>query len=440
MSINFPNLGTYSSDSFSDRGHNIIRTINTKPAAPALTDDYQYDANNRLVGVSGRLNASYVFPAGSNNNVATYTHVGKVTNATYDAQDRLTKLRGAIERDFQYTADGDLSQISNCLGQKNFEYDFFGHLKKVTLANGTVIRYKIDGLGRRVARLVNGQVKEYYIWQSQYKLGAILDPQGQMQIYYVYGIHPRAPSYMVKNGVSYPMIANERGDIQYVTDGQGQILQEIQYDEYGAILYDSSVEASPTKTPFQPMGWSSGLTDRDTGLVRFGARDYDPQIGRWTSKDPIGFGGGDTNLYSYVGQNPLSYVDPTGLARCTYSISTGRLSCTSNDGKSTGSANMFSGNNDPGSTDYKGGPLPMGKYDITKVPGANGRDWFLDPGLMSRIGYRLGQNRGGFNLHLRKGGSDGCITGARGENDNNFNNINNILNQDAGDNTIEVGF
>src|SRR5690606_6047466 len=119
------------------------------------------------------------------------------------------------------------------------------------------------------------------------------------------------------------------------------------------------------------------------------------------------------------------------------SISTGRLSCTSNDGGSTGSASMFSGNNDPGSTGYQGGPIPIGKYDITKVPGANARDWFLDPGLLSRIGYRLNMNRGGFNLHLRKGGSNGCITGDRGDNDNNFNNINNILNQDAGSNTIE---
>ena len=51
----------------------------------------------------------------------------------------------------------------------------------------------------------------------------------------------------------------------------------------------------------------------DTKLYRFGARDYDPTIGRWTTKDPIGFAGGDTNLYAYVGGNPMSYTDPTGL-------------------------------------------------------------------------------------------------------------------------------
>lgn len=41
---------------------------------------------------------------------------------------------------------------------------------------------------------------------------------------------------------------------------------------------------------------------------------YDPTTGRWTTKDPIGFGGGDTNLYNYVGSNRLSYIDPMGLS------------------------------------------------------------------------------------------------------------------------------
>jgi uncharacterized protein RhaS with RHS repeats len=47
--------------------------------------------------------------------------------------------------------------------------------------------------------------------------------------------------------------------------------------------------------------------------VRFGARDYDPETGRWTAKDPIGFAGGDTNLYGYVANDPVNWVDPLGL-------------------------------------------------------------------------------------------------------------------------------
>ena len=47
---------------------------------------------------------------------------------------------------------------------------------------------------------------------------------------------------------------------------------------------------------------------------RSGSSHYDPTVGRWTTKDPIGFAGGDTNLYAYVGGDPMSYIDPSGLS------------------------------------------------------------------------------------------------------------------------------
>jgi len=47
--------------------------------------------------------------------------------------------------------------------------------------------------------------------------------------------------------------------------------------------------------------------------MRFGARDYDPQVGRWISKDPILFRGRQTNLYVYVGNDPVNRIDPAGL-------------------------------------------------------------------------------------------------------------------------------
>jgi RHS repeat-associated protein len=70
------------------------------------------------------------------------------------------------------------------------------------------------------------------------------------------------------------------------------------YDEWGRVTLD-------THPGFQPFGFAGGIYDRDTGLVRFGARDYDPEIGRWAAKDPIGFDGGDSNLYGYVANDPI---------------------------------------------------------------------------------------------------------------------------------------
>jgi RHS repeat-associated protein len=68
-----------------------------------------------------------------------------------------------------------------------------------------------------------------------------------------------------------------------------------------------------TNPGFQPFGYAGGLYEASTGLVRFGARDYDAESGRWTSRDPISFSGADANLYEYAFGDPISYTDPTGL-------------------------------------------------------------------------------------------------------------------------------
>ncbi len=74
-----------------------------------------------------------------------------------------------------------------------------------------------------------------------------------------------------------------------IDTADGSVAQQLEYDEFGRVLADSN-------PGFQPFGFAGGLYDRDTGLVRFGARDYDPETGRWTVKDPILFLGNDTNL------------------------------------------------------------------------------------------------------------------------------------------------
>ena len=57
------------------------------------------------------------------------------------------------------------------------------------------------------------------------------------------------------------------------------------------------------------------MYDADTGLVRFGARDYDAYAGRWTARGPILFRGGQANLYAYVAGDPVNEFDPSGLSR-----------------------------------------------------------------------------------------------------------------------------
>jgi RHS repeat-associated protein len=62
-----------------------------------------------------------------------------------------------------------------------------------------------------------------------------------------------------------------------------------------------------------PIGFAGGLHDRDVGWVRFGWRDYDPETGRFTALDPMGYSGGDSDLYGYCLDDPVNLVDPMGL-------------------------------------------------------------------------------------------------------------------------------
>jgi RHS repeat-associated protein len=93
----------------------------------------------------------------------------------------------------------------------------------------------------------------------------------------------------------------------------GSVVQRTDYDVWGNILTPEYLGGWPSGEEPPPFGFAGGLHDRATGLVRFGARDYDPSVGRWTDKDPIRFGGRDTNLYAYAGSEPVNYIDPTGL-------------------------------------------------------------------------------------------------------------------------------
>jgi RHS repeat-associated protein len=110
---------------------------------------------------------------------------------------------------------------------------------------------------------------------------------------------------MHKGGTAYRIITDHLGSPRLVVDDWGQVVQRMDYDAFGNVLND-------TNPGFQPFGFASGLYDRDTGVVRFGARDYDPSTGRWTTKDPYLFVNGP-NLYAYAAHDPVNRVDISGL-------------------------------------------------------------------------------------------------------------------------------
>jgi RHS repeat-associated protein len=104
----------------------------------------------------------------------------------------------------------------------------------------------------------------------------------------------------------YYLTYDQVGSLKLVADASGNVIKGIDYDSFGSIINDTNLGFTI------PFGFAGGLYDQDTGLVRFGFRDYDPDTGRWTAKDPIGFSGGDVNLFGYCLNNPLNYTDPRG--------------------------------------------------------------------------------------------------------------------------------
>jgi len=175
-----------------------------------------------------------------------------------------------------------------------------------TLPNGTKITYVVDAENHRVGKEVSGVLQAGFLYDGN-QLVAQLNGSNQVVSQFVYASGATSPDYMVSGGVTYRIFSDQLGSPRLVVNtSTGAITEQINYDEFGNVISD-------TNPGFQPFGFAGGLYDQDTKLLRFGARDYNSTIGRWTAKDPIRFKGGDTNLYGYVLNDPVNLVDSLGL-------------------------------------------------------------------------------------------------------------------------------
>ena len=267
---------------------------------------YTYDSAGRLqsVVVDGIGQAVVSWDA-SGNRLAVTSPMG-TTSAVFDAQDRLI---GQGNWTFSYNPSGELESRTD-VGSgavTTYDYDALGALEAVVLPDGRAITYTLDGLGRRIAKSVDGVRIWGLLYGDALNPVAQLDPTGQVLSRFVYGTRNHVPDTMVRGGVTYRIVSDHLGSPRLVVDSTtGAVAQRLDYDAFGRVVLD-------TNPGFQPFGFAGGIYDPDTGLVRFGARDYDAEVGRWTNKDPIGFLGGDENLYAYVAGDPVNQIDPSGL-------------------------------------------------------------------------------------------------------------------------------
>jgi RHS repeat-associated protein len=309
-------LGELSSASAAYAGSEIFRTEPTRDAAGRIARnvetilgitniyDYTYDPVGRLtdVALNGAPLSHYDYDTNSNR-VATVE--GSVnTTAAYDSQDRLLQWGDVT---YAYSTSGDLASKTQNGSTVAYTYDALGNLLTVVDASGIKTEYIVDGQNRRVGKKVNGVLVQGFLWQDGLKITAELDGAGNIVSRFIFAAHVNVPDYMVNNGVAYRILTDHLGSPRLVVNtSTGEVAQRMDYDAWGAVVQD-------TNPGFQPFGFRGGLYDTHTGLVRFGARDYEPGTGRWTAKDPILFAGGSTDLYAYVADDPVNLTDPEGL-------------------------------------------------------------------------------------------------------------------------------
>lgn len=284
----------------------IISKSETTATGSHVTQ-YTYTPDGQLEDVTtdGVLSAHYAYDP--NGNRVSVTRGVFTIGSSYDDQDRLTQS-GTVS--YSYDQAGDLTaKTDSATGQSTgYHYDGAGNLTGVDLPDGRVVTYTTDPVGNRVERKVDGTLTQAFLYGREAQ-GPVaqLDAAGSVVARFVYATSSTVPDYMTQAGVTYRIVRDDLGSPRLVINtATGDVAGRLDFDEYG----QTTLDTNPGLIPF---GYAGGLKDPDTGLVRFGARDYDPSIGRWTTKDPIGFNGGDTGLYTYVGGDPINQADPSGL-------------------------------------------------------------------------------------------------------------------------------
>jgi len=323
------------SDAYTYNGFGELKSYTASVSGTPLytTTITARDGSGRLQGVSETANGvqhTWSFAYDPHGGLSSVTEDGAATaftydpngnrlssggqSSTYDAQDRLESSPGAT---YTYTNNGDLLTKVTAAGTTTYAYDLLSALRAVSLPSGDTVAYTIDGQGRRVGKVwthAGTAVSQGFLYDDQLRIAAELDGQGNVVSTFVYGLRPNVPDAMVRGGNTYRILSDWHGSVRLVVDeSSGQVVQQTDYDVWGnPTVQDTTCAAGATCALFQPFGFAGGLYDKETGLTRFGARDYDPATGRWTQKDASGLAAG-TNVYAYAWNDPVTYIDLTGF-------------------------------------------------------------------------------------------------------------------------------
>jgi RHS repeat-associated protein len=268
------------------------------------THAYGYDQTYQLTSAThpDQLAENYSYDKIGNRNPLTYKHSAwnqileddKFTFTYDDNGNRKEKTAkdGTLRDVYTWNAENRLIKFER--------YDNINSTTPITTAS-----YKYDALGRRIEKNVNNAVTGYIY--DGLSIIAETDNNNNIVTTYTHGEGIDEPISMTRNNKTYFYHRDSLGSITSLTDETGNIVQEYRYDSFGNITY--------IKDPnfIQPFTFTGREFDPESGLYYYRERTYDSYTGTFPSVDPIEFGAGDVNLFRYVGNNPVNFVDPLGL-------------------------------------------------------------------------------------------------------------------------------
>jgi len=285
----------------------IERAISTIPfiGIEQYEKQYEYDDLNRLIieqqGTMDTIQWQHD-PEGN----WTYTNQnGNQESRTANAVNEYTSITAATPT---YDDRGNMTRDAS----KRYEYDWANRLIKVnTLYGSTIATYTYDALNRRVTKSYGGHTTAYI-----YNGGQVIEEyeDGQFRQSFVYGIYIDDPIMMEDNaGNRYYYLKDRQYSITALTDENGNIVETYEYTAFGLMtILDGQGGTIIESTVGNPYGYTGRRWDGESGLWYYRNRMYSAKLGRFMQRDPAGYADG-LNLYAYVRNNPLRYLDPEGL-------------------------------------------------------------------------------------------------------------------------------
>lgn len=266
--------------------------------------EYAYDSIGQLVREKTSSGTTIEYRYDELGNRMEVIRDGVSTAYAYNAEKN--RLQSVGNKSYAYDASG------NTLSDSTYTYVWGDHnkLQQVKQGASTIASYNYDALGRRETSVVGSVTKTYhydgelvtYVTQSDGK------------IYRFAYDHEGRPLFISYQNKQYWYHYDEHGNVIRLTDSTGATIASYKYDAWGNITNKWSASGNEI-VDLNPYRYSGYWYDNETGKYYLHARYYDPQIGRFLSKDRINVSVGEPtglNAYTYVSNNPVSYIDPTG--------------------------------------------------------------------------------------------------------------------------------